>query len=42
MEPKALVFFDLDGTLLNNHSELDQDVIEALEKLKVNKLDPIE
>ncbi|API90172.1 haloacid dehalogenase [Marinilactibacillus sp. 15R] len=36
MKPKALVFFDLDGTLLNNQSELDQDVIEALEKLKVN------
>ena len=34
--PKALVFFDLDGTLLNNKSEVDQEVIVALEKLKEN------
>lgn len=34
--PKALVFFDLDGTLLNNKSEVDQEVIAALEKLKIN------
>lgn len=36
MKPKALVFFDLDGTLLNDHSELDKEVIDALEKLKAN------
>lgn len=36
MKPTALVFFDLDGTLLNERSELDQDVIDALEKLKEN------
>lgn len=36
MKPTALVFFDLDGTLLNSQSELDQDVIDALAKLKEN------
>ena len=34
--PKALVFFDLDGTLLNGRSEVDQEVTAALEKLKEN------
>lgn len=34
--PKTLVFFDLDGTLLNNKSEVDQEVTVALEKLKEN------
>lgn len=34
--PKALVFFDLDGTLLNDKSEVDQEVASALEKLKEN------
>ena len=34
--PKALVFFDLDGTLLNNKSEVDQEVTLALETLKEN------
>ncbi|WP_208560653.1 Cof-type HAD-IIB family hydrolase [Marinilactibacillus kalidii] len=36
MKPKSLVFFDLDGTLLNEQSQLDQDVIDALAKLKDN------
>lgn len=36
LKPKALVFFDLDGTLLNNDSEIDADSIEALERLKEN------
>ena len=36
---KALAFFDLDGTLLNSQSKLDQEVIEGIgidfqEKLK--------
>ncbi|MEK6189786.1 MAG: Cof-type HAD-IIB family hydrolase [Carnobacterium alterfunditum] len=34
--PKALVFFDLDGTLLNDRSEVDREVASALEKLKEN------
>ncbi|SFH89438.1 Cof-type HAD-IIB family hydrolase [Pisciglobus halotolerans] len=36
MSPKALVFFDLDGTLLNERSEMDRDVIQVLEQLKAN------
>ena len=35
-QPKALVFFDLDGTLLNEHSEMEQEVTAALEQLKAN------
>ncbi|MCC5889837.1 MAG: Cof-type HAD-IIB family hydrolase [Alkalibacterium sp.] len=34
MKPKALVFFDLDGTLLNNDSVIDDEVKEALVELK--------
>lgn len=34
MKPKALVFFDLDGTLLNNESLVDDEVKEALAELK--------
>lgn len=34
MKPTALVFFDLDGTLLNQHSEVEEEVIEALEAVK--------
>lgn len=36
MKPKALVFFDLDGTLLNDQSLVDEDVKEALAQLKDN------
>ncbi|GEK91805.1 Cof-type HAD-IIB family hydrolase [Alkalibacterium kapii] len=36
MKPKALVFFDLDGTLLNNESTVDDEVKEALVQLKEN------
>ncbi|MEC6748959.1 Cof-type HAD-IIB family hydrolase [Marinilactibacillus sp. XAAS-LB27] len=36
MKPTSLVFFDLDGTLLNEQSQLDTDVIEALSELKRN------
>lgn len=34
MKPTALVFFDLDGTLLNNDSLVDEEVKEALIELK--------
>lgn len=34
MKPNALVFFDLDGTLLNGDSGLDDDVRDALAELK--------
>lgn len=34
MKPTALVFFDLDGTLLNEESLVDEDVKEALVQLK--------
>lgn len=36
MKPTALVFFDLDGTLLNEESLVDEDVKEALVQLKDN------
>lgn len=35
MKPTALVFFDLDGTLLNEESQVDEDVKEALVELKI-------
>ncbi|OJF92214.1 haloacid dehalogenase [Alkalibacterium sp. 20] len=34
MKPTALVFFDLDGTLLNDESLVDEEVKEALVQLK--------
>ncbi|EXJ22640.1 Hydrolase (HAD superfamily) in cluster with DUF1447 [Alkalibacterium sp. AK22] len=34
MKPTALVFFDLDGTLLNADSMIDEDVKKALSELK--------
>ncbi|WP_423188634.1 Cof-type HAD-IIB family hydrolase [Alkalibacterium sp. f15] len=34
MKPTALVFFDLDGTLLNKKSKVDEEVKEALVQLK--------
>lgn len=34
MKPTAFVFFDLDGTLLNQHSEVDPDVVKAIDALK--------
>ena len=36
MEPKSFVFFDLDGTLLNNESKVEPEVVEALEKMQLN------
>lgn len=38
--PKGLVFFDLDGTLLNAKSELDQEISEALESMKQKGIIP--
>lgn len=38
---KAIVFFDLDGTLLNATSTLDDDVIEAVQALKDNHVLPV-
>ncbi|MGE7366434.1 Cof-type HAD-IIB family hydrolase [Desemzia incerta] len=40
MKPKGLVFFDLDGTLLNATSELDKEISEALESMKQNGIIP--
>lgn len=37
----GVVFFDLDGTLLNNQSKLDSDVIEAIQALKNNNILPV-
>lgn len=34
MKPNALVFFDLDGTLLNKESRVETEVVEALEQMK--------
>ena len=31
---KGLVFFDLDGTLLNKTGQVDLEVIEAIQQLK--------
>ena len=33
---KGLVFFDLDGTLLNKTGNIDVEVIVALQQLKIN------
>ncbi|WP_416354087.1 Cof-type HAD-IIB family hydrolase [Agrilactobacillus fermenti] len=35
-EYKGVVFFDLDGTLLNEHKTIDTDVVAALDQLKAN------
>jgi len=38
--PNGLVFFDLDGTLLNAQSQVDKEVSDALEKMKENNSIP--
>ncbi|MFC4652154.1 Cof-type HAD-IIB family hydrolase [Lactococcus nasutitermitis] len=38
---KALAFFDLDGTLLNSKSQLDDEVISAIHKIRENGVLPI-
>lgn len=37
---KALAFFDLDGTLLNAQSQLDQEVIDGLSRIRENGVLP--
>lgn len=37
----GIVFFDLDGTLLNERSDVNREVVEAIEKLKENGYLPI-
>ena len=37
---KALAFFDLDGTLLNSQSKLDQEVIEGIHRIRENGVLP--
>ncbi|MCD6633484.1 Cof-type HAD-IIB family hydrolase [Lactococcus cremoris] len=37
---KALAFFDLDGTLLNSQSKLDQEVIEGIHRIRKNGVLP--
>ena len=41
MPYKAIVFFDLDGTLLNEVSQLDDEVIEAVHQLQQNNVLPV-
>lgn len=36
LQPKSFVFFDLDGTLLNNESKVESEVVEALEQMQLN------
>ena len=38
---KGLVFFDLDGTLLNKKGQVDLEVIEAIQQLKDNGYEPL-
>lgn len=38
---KAIVFFDLDGTLLNAQTKLDEEVIAAVQQLKTNDILPV-
>jgi Cof subfamily protein (haloacid dehalogenase superfamily) len=41
MTYRALAFFDLDGTLLDNHSQITPEVAEAITRLKQNNVLPI-
>lgn len=41
LEPNALVFFDLDGTLLNQHSQVNPEVASAIHQLRENGSMPI-
>lgn len=38
---RGTVFFDLDGTLLNSHSQVDDSVAQAVHKLKENNYLPV-
>jgi Cof subfamily protein (haloacid dehalogenase superfamily) len=41
MKYKAVVFFDLDGTLLNEHSEITPETKQAIEELRKNNILPV-
>ena len=41
MKPQALVFFDLDGTLLDAHSKITPEVAAAMAQLKKNNIIPV-
>lgn len=36
LQPKSFVFFDLDGTLLNNESKVEPEVVKALEQMQLD------
>lgn len=36
-----IVFFDIDGTLINKHMEIPQDTIDAIKQLKANGIEPV-
>lgn len=36
-----IVFFDLDGTLLNEDKQVPQDTIQAIAELKANGIEPV-
>lgn len=41
MKPKGIVFFDLDGTLLNEHSQVSKETRQAIVQLKENNILPV-
>jgi Cof subfamily protein (haloacid dehalogenase superfamily) len=41
MDYKALAFFDLDGTLLDEHSQITPEIAEAMQRLRKNDVLPI-
>lgn len=41
MKPQAITFFDLDGTLLNEHSQITPAIAEAMAQLKRNNVLPV-
>lgn len=40
-KPKAIVFFDLDGTLLTSDIQVADSTVAALDKLRANHIIPI-
>ena len=36
-----VVFFDIDGTLINEHMEIPQDTIDAIQELQANGIEPV-
>ena len=41
MKPNALVFFDLDGTLLDRHSKITAEIASAMAELQKNNILPV-